>query len=54
MPGGHLLLVHWTGPTHYPLSAEAVHRAFLADARWRPLHADRQPTYRLDLLERAP
>lgn len=29
-PGGHLLLVHFTGQTHYPLSAEVIHAAFLA------------------------
>ena len=57
-PGGHLLLVHWTGETPYPLTGDRVHEAFLARAEtdgwalWRPLHAERHSEYRLDLLER--
>ncbi|MFD2784809.1 class I SAM-dependent DNA methyltransferase [Hymenobacter rubripertinctus] len=56
-PGGHLLLVHWTPPVHdYPLTGDAVH-AFLLnragpDGPLRHCHGQRQPTYRLDLLER--
>ena len=52
--GGHLVLVHWTGETDYPLGGDAVHEAFLADPRWRPVHGDRPPHYRLDVLERVP
>lgn len=51
-PGGHLVLVHWTGETDYPLTGDAVHEAFLADDAWRSVHADRAPEYRLDVLER--
>ena len=51
--GGHLALVHWTGETDYPLSADAVHGAFLADPAWRPARAGRTADYRLDVLERA-
>ena len=50
--GGHLVLVHWTGETDYPLTGDAVHDAFLGDAAWRPLHAQRAAEYRLDVLER--
>ena len=52
-PGGHLVLVHWTGPTDYPLTADDVHGLFLGRAGdWRPVHGDRQSEYRLDVLER--
>ena len=51
-PGGHLLLVHWTGPTDYPLTADDVHGLFLAQPEWQSAHGDRQPQYRLDVLER--
>ena len=53
-PGGHLVLVHWTGETDYPLTGDAVHEAFLAAPAWRPVRDDRRPEYRLDVLERAP
>jgi SAM-dependent methyltransferase len=52
-PGGHLVLVHWTGETDYPQTGDAVHEAFRADGRWRPARAARRPAYRLDVLERA-
>ena len=51
--GGHLVLVHWTGPTDYPLTADDVHGLFLDRDEWTPVHGDRQPRYRLDVLERA-
>ena len=51
--GYYLALVHWTGETDYPLSADAVHGAFLADPAWRPARAGRTADYRLDVLERA-
>lgn len=52
--GGHLVLVHWTGPTDYPLTGDDVHDAFLDDPRWRPVRSARAERYRLDVLERAP
>jgi SAM-dependent methyltransferase len=57
--GGHLLLVHWTPLVHdYPLTGDQVHDYFLrhagAPGPWRHLLAQRQATYRLDLLEKAP
>lgn len=51
-PGGHLALVHWTGETDYPLSADDVHGAFLSDPTWRPVRAGQTADYRLDVLER--
>jgi predicted TPR repeat methyltransferase len=52
-PGGHLLLVHYTGETNYPLTADSVHDAFLQwqGSSWTLLSSDRAETYRLDLLE---
>ena len=51
--GGHLVLVHYTGETDYPQSADAVHAAFLGDARaWRRLRSAPGAAYRLDVLER--
>jgi cyclopropane fatty-acyl-phospholipid synthase-like methyltransferase len=55
-PGGRLLLVHWTGETDYPKSAdEAVDG--LATLLRAPLiieRQDRRPRYRLDLWRRGP
>lgn len=48
-PGGSLLLVHWTGPTNYPLTADEVHDSFLAIPALRHLQGSRAPEYRLDL-----
>ena len=53
-PGGHLVLVHWTGDTDYPLTADDVHDLFLGRPEWRPVHGDRAAQYRLDVLERQP
>ena len=51
-PGGHLVLVHYTGETNYPLTADAVHERFLEwDRTWRLLQTSRAG-YRLDLLEK--
>ncbi len=55
IPGGTLLLVHWTPPVpDYPITGDAVHDAFLADPAFRHVSGSRAPEYRLDLLERAP
>lgn len=50
---GHLLLVHYTGETNYPLTADAVHEFFLEsdDGTWTRL-AEARGAYRLDLLEK--
>ena len=52
-PRGHLLLVHYTGETNYPLTADAVYETFLAweGRQWSRLAANRNDGYRLDLLE---
>ena len=49
VPGGHVVLVHWTGETDYPLAADDVHAAF---AVWRPLVSERTADYRLDVVAR--
>lgn len=50
-PGGHVVLVHWTGETDYPLTAAEVHGAFVGPD-WQPLAARAEATYRLDVVER--
>lgn len=57
LPGGQLLLVHWTPPVHdYPLTDDDVHEFFLKQAAnygsLRHLTGQRHSTYRLDLLEK--
>ena len=57
VPGGQLLLVHWTPPVHdYPLTGDAVHEFFLRQAQpagpLRHLQGQRHAQYRLDVLER--
>lgn len=53
-PGGDLVLVHWTGETHYPLTGDEAAETVIArgadmlDIR----HQDRTPLYRLDVLRR--
>ncbi len=51
-PGGDVVLVHWTGETHYPLSGDEATERFIAAARpvLRPVHATRTDAYRLDIL----
>ncbi len=51
-PHGHLLLVHYTGETNYPLSGDAVHDCFRAHTtRWRLVQSRAGTQYRLDLFE---
>lgn len=42
--GGHVVAVHWTGKTDYPLTARAVHERFDAHAEWRRIvfHEDEE------------
>jgi trans-aconitate methyltransferase len=51
-----ILLVHWLGPTpDYPLTGEEAVAAFEAAAPgFRPLHRQRTPDYRLDVLAPLP
>lgn len=55
LPGGHLLLVHWTPYVEdYPLTGDEVHEAFIAWADSQSLlhlHHQRAEQYRLDLWE---
>ena len=52
VPGGHLLLVHWLGETHYPLTGDEAAECFIERMRARaePTHQARHKAYRLDLL----
>ena len=57
LPGGQLLLVHWTPPVHdYPLTGDDVHEFFLSksvdNGPLGHLIGQRHSTYRLDLLEK--
>ena len=52
-PGGTLALVHWTGPTDYPLTADAVHDRFRSSPDWTQAGWGDAPDYRLDVLRRA-
>ncbi|WP_375402533.1 class I SAM-dependent DNA methyltransferase [uncultured Sphingomonas sp.] len=53
-PGGHLLLVHWTGETDYPRSGDDAVRELLGHLGDAVLvvQSDRRPEYRLDLWSR--
>ena len=54
-PGGSVILVHWTGPTDYPLSADEATALF--SERMGPVcvveRSDRYAEFRLDVLSRA-
>ncbi|MGU3537944.1 class I SAM-dependent DNA methyltransferase [Methylobacterium sp. A54F] len=51
-PGGDVVLVHWTGETHYPLSGDEAAEAFLQEVgdALDVLAATRAEAYRLDVL----
>jgi SAM-dependent methyltransferase len=53
-PGGDLLLVHWIGPTDYPLTGDEAATGLLAAvAPFAPsIRAQRTDWYRLDLARR--
>ncbi len=55
VPGGDIVLVHWTGETHYPLSGDEAAEAFIARAAGFTTvrRATRTDEYRLDVLHRA-
>jgi len=52
-PGGAVLLVHWTGPTNYPVSGDEAAERFAAACagRLRSVMQARRAQYRLDRLE---
>lgn len=51
-PGGDVVLVHWTGQTHYPLTGDEAAERFIEGARsfLHPRHQTRADAYRLDVL----
>lgn len=51
-PGGDVVLVHWLGETHYPLTGDEAADLFTAASAdfARLLHQDRTEAYRLDVL----
>ena len=48
--GGVVLMVHWLGPTNYPLSGDAASERLIAALAFPPVHQARELEYRLDLL----
>jgi trans-aconitate methyltransferase len=57
VPGGNLLLVHWTPEVHdYPLTGDEVHDNFMQQAGesgpLQHLHYKREEKYRLDLFQK--
>jgi SAM-dependent methyltransferase len=54
-PGGSVILVHWTGPTDYPLSADEATALFVerTGSTCLVMRADRYAQFRLDVLSRA-
>ncbi len=55
-PGGTVVLVHWTGVTHYPLSGDDAAELFMATAQpfLRAIHHGATDAYRLDVLMNEP
>jgi cyclopropane fatty-acyl-phospholipid synthase-like methyltransferase len=53
--GGSVILVHWTGPTNYPLSGDEAAGLFIEGIRPTCVveRADRYAEFRLDVLSRA-
>ena len=52
VPGGDIVLVHWLGKTHYPLSGDEAAECFIACASGfaSVRHQERTDQYRLDVL----
>lgn len=48
--GGDVVLVHWTGATHYPLSGDEAAELFIAQAAEWATTTARTDAYRLDVL----
>lgn len=49
--GGTVVLVHWTGETDYPLTADAAAGAFVTASELRSVTGWRTEQYRLDMLQ---
>ena len=55
LPGGDLILVHWTPLVHdYPLKGDAVHDLWLARPEWQTVTDRHESKYRLSVLRRRP
>lgn len=54
--GGDVVLVHWTGETHYPLTGDAAAELFIAGSSnfLRVDHQSQAEKYRIDVLHRTP
>lgn len=52
-PDGHLLLVHWLGETHYPVTGDEAADTVIAlgDGWLDVVHQERAPLYRIDVLQ---
>lgn len=54
VPGGEVMLVHWTGPTDYPLSGDEAVGLFMATLPALSVTRQRrEPAYRLERLRRS-
>ena len=51
-PAGDIVIIHWTGDTHYPLSGDEASEAFIAASASyaAPISSARAEEYRLDVL----
>ncbi len=49
-PGADILLVHWLGETHYPLSGDEAADTFIAASNTSRVEQRREDAYRLDIL----
>lgn len=49
-PGADILLVHWLGETHYPLSGDEAADAFIEASKAERVGQRREEAYRLDIL----
>lgn len=50
VPGADILLVHWLGETHYPLSGDEAADCFMEASTAQHVSSRREPDYRLDIL----
>jgi SAM-dependent methyltransferase len=51
-PGGHVIAVHWTGTTDYPLRGDVVHAVLDAHLAWTQLAHYREASFVLAVYER--
>ena len=49
-PGAHIVLVHWTGETNYPMTGDAATETFIDALAPRAVQSFRAPQYRLDVI----